>query len=51
MSDDTKSMKYIFLTEVKPNVPTDRQVGHDKIAFVLLPGLKPVQKNQFGFLG
>ena len=28
----------------------DRQVDYDKIVFVLLPGLKPVQKNQFGHL-
>ena len=26
------------------------QIGHEKIAFVLLPELKPAQKNQFGFL-
>ena len=26
------------------------QIGHNKIAFVLLPELKATQKNQFGFL-
>ena len=26
------------------------QIGHNKIAFVLLPELKPAQKNQFGYL-
>jgi len=26
------------------------QIGHDKIAFVLMPVLKPAQKIQFGFL-
>jgi len=26
------------------------QIGHDKIAFVLLLVLKSAQKNQFGFL-
>jgi len=40
----------IFLTGVKPNLPTVRQVDYDKIAFVLLPELKPAQKNQLGFL-
>jgi hypothetical protein len=40
----------IFLTGAKPNLTAVRQVGHEKIAFVLLPELKPAQKNQFGFL-
>ena len=36
-------VKNIFLSELN-------QIGHDKIAFVLLPVLKPTKKNQFGFL-
>ena len=28
----------------------DVMIGHDKIAFVLLPGLMPAQRNQFEFL-
>jgi hypothetical protein len=27
-----------------------KQIGHEKIAFILLLGLKPAQKNQFGIL-
>ncbi len=26
------------------------QIDYDKIAFIILLGLKPAQKNQFGFL-
>ena len=43
-------MVKIFLTGVNPNLPAGRQVGHDKIAFVLLPELKPTQKHQFEYL-